>query len=364
MATKEEQAEMKKKLTAFGKTIATQAAAAENPTMDVPIRALSNIKYDKGTGLITMGEKTAKRFFFNIAHVKKFVQTVAVARVSKGLSEENKSMSLRQVFYALRRTLPGTNIDIVDEQTESDAAVEDLELMTDALREQLRINANKSGSVAGKVVIEDRGDTIDWSKLGSGGWSVPSNVESIKFKKIEAKFVVYMEKAAMWERLNEDKFWEKHNCIIISSQGQATRGIRRLLQRLSTDHNLPIYVLTDFDPWGFYIYSVLKFGSISLAHISERLAIPKAKFLGLSADDVERYGLGRHKIKFKDVDHTRLKQIEKYAWFKDNKEWQRQFEMMKKMSAKVELDAIVSKGISFISEKYLPDKIKEKDWLE
>ena len=60
-----------------------------------------------------------------------------------------------------------------------------------------------------------------------------SNVEEIKFKKVNAKFVIYMEKAAVWERLHEDKFWEKQHCIIMSSQGQSTRGIRRLLQRLS-----------------------------------------------------------------------------------------------------------------------------------
>ena len=55
--------------------------------------------------------------------------------------------------------------------------IEDLELVTDSSREQLNVNANKMGSVAGHVVVVDKGDSIDWSKLGSGGWSVPSNVE-------------------------------------------------------------------------------------------------------------------------------------------------------------------------------------------
>ena len=54
------------------------------------------------------------------------------------------------------------------------------------------------------VVVKDKGDTIDWSKLGSGGWSIPSNVEDIEFKKVNAKFIIYMEKAAEWERLHED----------------------------------------------------------------------------------------------------------------------------------------------------------------
>jgi len=33
-------------------------------------------------------------------------------------------------------------------------------------------------------------------------------------------------------------------------------------------------------------------------------------------------------------------------------------------SAKAEIQALSAKGISFISEKYLPEKIKNKDFLE
>jgi DNA topoisomerase-6 subunit A len=150
----------------------------------------------------------------------------------------------------------------------------------------------------------------------------------------------------------------------MSSQGQTTRGIRRLLQRLTQEHKLPVYVLADFDPWGFYIYSVLKFGSINLAHMTESLALPQAKFLGITADDIEKYGLKKHFIKFKDVDLSRLKQLADYDWFKNNKAWQRQFKLMKAYGAKAEIQALSSRGITFISEKYLPEKIKEGAFLD
>ncbi len=359
-----EKIEPKKKIKDFGENLIKQAEKGENPNMIVPIRALSNVFYDAKSKMLKMGDKASKRFFFNVAHVRKFVQTLEVASAARELMESGKHISLRQTFYKMRRTIPGTNVDIVDEQAESNDAVEDLELITGLSREMLHINANKNGSIAGKVVIEDKGDTIDWSKLGSGGWSIPSNVENIKFKKVDAKFVIYMEKAAMWERVHEDRIWEKLNCIIVASQGQATRGIRRLLQRLHNEHSLPIYVLVDGDPWGAYIYSVLKFGSISLAHESERLAIPGVKFLGLSYDDVEKYNLKRHKIKFQQVDINRIKQIRNYPWFKDNKDWQKQFDGWEKFGGKIELDALTANGISFVSEKYIPEKIKSKDWIE
>ncbi len=348
----------------LGQKIVKQIYKEKNPEIEVPIRALSNVEFDKKTRTVKLGGKTSARHFFHIAHSKKFMQTIEVASISYNLLKEDKHASLRDVFYMAKRTIPSTKVNIVDDQTESDSVIEDLELITDQSREQLNVNANKNGSVAGEVIIEDKGDTIDWSKLGSGGWSIPSNVENIKFKKVSAKYIIYMEKAAVWERLHEDKFWAKQKCIIVSSQGQTTRGIRRLLQRLTTEHSIPIYVLTDLDPWGFYIYSVLKYGSINLAHISEKMAIPNVKFLGITVNDIEKYGLQKHLIKFKDTDLSRLKQIANYDWFKNNKEWQKQLEALKKLGAKAEIQALSSRGISFISDTYLPNKIKEKEFLD
>lgn len=360
----EKKNEAKKKLEEMGKKLVKDAETGKNPNLDVPIRALSNVTYDTKEKMLRMGNATAKRYFFNLAHIRKFVQTTSVAAVAKELLEVGKHLNLREVFYRIKRTIPGTEINVVDEQTETDKAIEDLELISGCSREQLNMNAGKNGFAAGKVVIKDKGDIIDWSKMGSGGWAIPSNVEEIEFKKVDSKFVIYLEKEATWERLNEDKVWEKLNCVIIASKGQATRGIRRLLQRLSVEEKLPIYVLTDFDPWGFYIYSVLKYGSISLANISEELTIRNAKFLGLMASDIEKYDLKRHIIKFKEVDMSRLKQMKNYDWFKDDKKWQAQMKQMETLKGKVELAALTSRGISFISEKYIPEKIKNKDWID
>ncbi len=357
--------ESKKKLQELGGKIVHQVKKGKNPEIEFPLRNLSNIVYDKKTKTLKLGSKTGTRSFFNVAHAKKFLQTVEVASVIKDkLLGSGKHSSLRDVFYMVKKTIPGTKVNLVDEQTESDKAIEDLEVMTGLSREQLNVNANKNGSVAGKVIIEDKGDTIDWSKMGSGGWAIPSNVEEIKLKKVNAKYILYMEKAAVWERLNEDKFWDKHDAIIIASQGQTTRGIRRLLQRLYEEHDLPIYVLCDGDIYGAYIYSVIKYGSIALAHASERLTIPGVKYVGITMDDVEKYDLKKHFIKLDEKDYARIKQVSEYEWFKDNKEWQRQFKMMKEFKAKVEIQALSARGISFISEEYLPKKIKNKEFLD
>ena len=300
----------------------------------------------------------------NVAHSRKFMQTLLVAAwINKDLLSKNLHTSLRDMYYALKRTIPGTKENTFEDQhTESDPIVVDLETALDVLREELHLNADVRGRVVGNVVIEDRGDTVDWSKLGSGGWSIPSNVEDIKFKEVDAKYILLIEKNAAFERLHEDKFWKHENCILITSQGQAARGVRRLANRLSIEHNVPLYVFTDCDAYGWYIYSVIKWGSMNLAHVSNKLGTSNARFLGLTMTDIEKYGLEGYTIKAKDMDIKRAKELLKYPWFK-HEEWQKEIKIMIKKGYKAELEALSSKGLRFITNTYLPDKIGSKDFL-
>ncbi|MBS3135158.1 hypothetical protein J4406_02210 [Candidatus Woesearchaeota archaeon] len=215
------------KLRELGEKVIKDIDRNKNPSITIPIRALSNVIFNEKTKTIELGNKNALRYFFNVAHSKKFLQTVEIASIlKKELLETDKHEHLRGVFYIAKRTIHGTNVNIVDEQTESDKVIEDLEVITGLSREQLHVSANKMGSMVGNIVLIDSGDSIDCSKLGKGGYSVPSITDELVFKKINAKYVLYMEKAAVFERLNEDKFWIKNNCILVTSQGQTTRGIR------------------------------------------------------------------------------------------------------------------------------------------
>ena len=196
---------------------------------------------------------------------------------------------------------------------------------------------------------------------------MPSIVEPdvIEFKKCEAKFVLHVEKGTVWQRFNEDRFWEEHNCILTHGAGQPPRGCRRLLQRFSQELKLPIICLLDCDPWGHYIYSVIKQGSISLAFESSRLAIPDAKFLGLRSKDYKGCDLPESvKIELSDNDIKRAKEIAAYPWFADNRGWQREIQGLLDNGFKMEVEALIAKDISYVTEEYVPMKLKAKDWLE
>src|SRR3989344_390312 len=154
-----------KELEGLGSKLVADIEKGRNPTIKFSLRSLSNIVFDDKSKTLMLGDKQQEREFFNVGHAKKFLQTLEMAKISKNLLDVGKHASLRDVFYMAKRTIPKSNDNIVDDQAESDNAIEDLELMTDLSREQLNINANKMGSVAGNVTIEDSGDTINWAKL-------------------------------------------------------------------------------------------------------------------------------------------------------------------------------------------------------
>jgi DNA topoisomerase VI subunit A len=357
---------VEKKLIGVADVVIDAAQRRKDPTLAIPVRSLSNVIFDEKKGLIELGKRKQARSFFNVGMAKKFMQTVLVADALAELQRANLTTSLREIYYRTKHTIKNSHENTLDTQDESDPLIEDLEVTLAALREELHVRAENAGSIVGPLVLVDDGDTVDCARLGKGGYSVPSIVEPeyLEIRRCTADFVLLVEKGTQWNRLSEDKFWRTHNCVLLTGNGQPPRGVRRLARRLHDEKKLPVYVLVDNDPWGYYIYSVIKQGSINLAFESQRMAIPKAKFMGLSSADPEAYELPRNVgIKLNDKDVARAKELLGYTWFQ-KKDWQAEIKRMLSSGLKYELDALANKDFQFLTKKYLPRKLKEKDWLD
>ncbi len=339
----------------------------DEPLLAIPTRSLGNVSFNEKKRVLQMGSKTTSRELFNLSQAKSFMQTTLVAAGAKRLIEMGKTTSIRGLYYMLKHDVRSTKEPTFHDQGECDPIIEDCEVLLESLREELHLFADKRGDMVGNLTIIDSGDEIDCSRMGSGGYAIPSIVEPsvLQFKECKADFVLHVEKNTVWQRFNEDKFWKKHNCILTHGNGQPPRGVRRLLNRLNTELGLPIFCLLDNDPWGYYIYSVVKQGSINLAYESDRMATPDAKFIGLRSRDFERCGLSEGvKISLSDVDRKRAKQIAEYPWFAKKKDWQREIETMMKNGFKLEVEALVSRSISYMTEEYVPRLLKEGDFLD
>ncbi len=354
------------RLVGLGDSVSKEAVGGRDPFVDIPTRALSNTTWNRQRRILQMGDASQRRNLFNLGQARKFMQTLLIASGCKELIEQGKTLSLRSMYYKSLHTIAGTKEKTFAGQEESDPIIEDLEVAMGSLREELHVFASERGKVVGNLTIIDNGDEIDLRRMGTGGYAIPSIVEPsvIRFGKCDAKFILHVEKGTVWARFNEDRFWQKHNCILTEGGGQPPRGVRRLLRRMHDELGLPVYCLLDCDPWGHYIFSVIKQGSMNLAFESERMAIPEAKFIGIRAGDYQRYGLSDDvQIALSDRDVSRAKQIAEYPWF-EGKAWQKEIQALLRNGFKMEVESLITKGISFVTESYVPQKLAEKDWIE
>lgn len=355
------------RLVGLADRITTDAAKRRDPHLDIPSRTLSNVRYNRTKRFIELGSNKNRRQLFNLSQAKSYMQTVLAASGCKRLIEQDKTTSIRGLYYMLKHTIEGTKEETFDDQSDCDPVIEDIEVTLDSLREELHVYASNRGAMVGSITMIDGEDEIDCARMGSGGYAIPSIVEPevIKFRDCKAKFILHVEKDTVWRRFNEDKFWKEHNCILTHGAGQPPRGVRRLLNRLHNELKLPVYCLLDNDPWGYYIYSVLKQGSINLAYESRRMAIPDAKYVGLRSSDYERCGLSPSVcIKLSENDRKRAKQIAAYPWFANKKKWQKEIQKMLDNGFKLEVESLISKDISYVTEQYTPERLAARDWLD
>jgi DNA topoisomerase VI subunit A len=337
----------------------------KQPSVSSPLRSLSNVKYNEKDGFFDLIGKKKTRDL-TVSTVKTFAQTLRMMTLSKELVEKEDIATKREAYYVSKNWGEAR----FKEQPESDTVMDDVEAMLMVNREQMGfIPEEKGGDIAGKLIVVDKdADTgkqlkIDCTKMGSGAYSIPSSVEDLKFE-TQAKFILAIETAGMFQRLVKHNYWKKANCILISMGGVPTRACRRFIRRLSDDKKLPVYVFTDGDPYGFgSIYRTLKVGSGNAAHINKFFCVPRAKFIGITPQDIIDYKLPSHPLK--DVDLKKIKDLLKNDPFiQHHKEWQKALQQMAKMKVRAEQQALAKWGLNYVIEKYLPDKIgNQKTWL-
>ena len=354
----------------------------ENPTIVIPKRTLSNTVYDEGRKLLLLGPDTLSRSFLDVRESKKFMQTVLMASIIYHALTNDEYPTIRDLFYRGKHTIryrgPEGRIlgeNTWDSQRESDSIIRDLEVFINMLREELLILSKEKGKVVGNMRIRSGDDVIDLSKMGHGAYSIEPTPDLIEFLDVDAEYVLIVEKDAVFQQLHRAGFWRKYKTLLITSAGQPDRATRRFVRRLSEELKLPIYILTDSDPYGWYIYSVFKIGSITLSYESERLATPWLRFLGVMPSDIfgdinikkkpylSESERRNYIIKAKERDIKRAKELINYKWFQTSR-WRAEVSIFLEKEAKLEIEALTSKGLKFLMDEYIPRKIEVKDWMD
>jgi DNA topoisomerase-6 subunit A len=325
------------------------------------------VKYDPKRGHFEIkGKMSTRTLTYNT--VKTFAQSMRLmATTKKDLLDKNDIAGKREIYYNSK----SWGECRFDEQPESDTLLDDIEAMLEVNREQLGyIPEERGGDVAGPLIVIDKNPVskekvkVDCAKLGSGAWSIPSRVEHLVFES-NAKLILVIETASLFQRLVHHRYYEKAHCILVSMSGVPTRACRRFIRRLADDQKLPVLVFTDGDPYGYCnIYRTLKVGSGQAAHINRFFCVPQAHYLGVTPQDIIDYDLEDATHPLEDQDVKRAKDaLRNDPFVLHHKEWQDALNQMLKMGVRIEQQAFAKHGLNFVLEKYLPDKMKKKTFL-
>ena len=341
--------------------------AGRLPNISLPVRSLDNVKYDQAKGYFELGDAQKIRTL-TVNTARAFAQTLRLMATSRTMVEHDDYATKREVYYISKNWGECR----FDDQADSDAVMDDIEAVASAhglSREQLRFYPEThGGSVAGHLVVIDRnagtGETveIDCSNLGSGAYSIPRSAEHLSFR-TDARFVLAIETGGMFQRLNNHRFWESARCIIVEMGGVPTRATRRFIRLLSDMQNLPVYCFVDCDPYGFTnIYRTLKVGSGNAAHINRFLCVPRAKFLGVTPQDIIEFGLqdATHKLEPTDIKRAQ-DALENDPFITAHPQWIAAIKQLLKMGVRAEQQALAKWGLNFVIEEYLPRKLANEN---
>jgi DNA topoisomerase-6 subunit A len=333
------------------------------PELSFPIRSLSNVTYSDKRGYFEIGKQTKQRTL-TVNTVRNFAQTLRMMGLSQDLVESNDFATKRDAYYQSKNWEEAK----FDDQTESDTVMDDIEAMfsTRGLsREQLRFVPDEgyNGAVAGQLTVLDpdretgRVERIDCTRFGSGAYSIPSSVEQLSFE-TNAKFILAIETGGIFQRLQSHKFWQQRKCILVNMAGVPARACRRFIRKLSDDCKIPVYAFVDCDPYGISnIYRTLKVGSGNAAHLSQFFCVPKARYLGVTPQDIIDYQLPTHPLQ--DVDIKRAKDaLKNDPFFKSSKPWRKAIEQQLQMGVRAEQQSLAMWGLNYVIEEYLPAKLR------
>ncbi|HJL16586.1 MAG TPA: DNA topoisomerase IV subunit A [Sandaracinaceae bacterium LLY-WYZ-13_1] len=332
------------------------------PELAIPARSLANVVYDEVRGHFELGPKTKARSL-GVRTARPFAQTLRLLALSRELVRDGDFATKREAYYVAK----GWDDCRFDDQRASDAILDDIEALAsrDGLsREALGfVPESHGGSVAGALTVFD--DTpglgpveIDCTSLGSGAYTVPRSLEHLSFES-DAEIVLAVETGGMFQRLSHHRFWERVPCVLLEMGGVPSRATRRFARKLVEDLGLPLYVFTDCDPYGFAnIYRTLKAGSGNAAHMSHFYAVPSARFLGVTPQDIVDFGLEDAAQPLTETDVKRGRDaLANDPFFRAHPAWVAAIEQLLELGIRAEQQALAKWGLNFVIEEYLPRKL-------
>ncbi|HKO63776.1 MAG TPA: hypothetical protein VJU13_01115 [Candidatus Nitrosocosmicus sp.] len=331
------------------------------PMLDLPKIGYDNTIWSDEKRMLTTGDKKVEVSPDSVKKIPTFAQYLVMANAVKKLLDEDMESTIRGMYYA---TLSNVGDDKNKQkfwtgQEDSDNAIKAVELLTGIPREEFSVTSKPKGMISGPIKLRVGGDIIDCN-LGSRATSqlIPTNIGDVQIDDVKADFVMVVEKDTVLNNIRKSGFIQKYNAILLTGSGEPDRATRMMVKILNEQWKKPVVVFADADPWGLGIALRYKIGSESLSYDSERLVTPNAQVLGMMFSDIYQYNIPEvARLTASDEDINRANDMKKKPWMQ-NKQWQKELNLFLNKKEKCELDAFFKHGFKYLSETYLPQKLR------
>ena len=291
-----------------------------------------------------------------------FARIIAMLNLIHTNVRQGKTVTQREMYYCASAKEPllfSKVAHVLD-------SIKNIASLLRVNRGTLNITCSSKGLVAGLVSLRnDATQTfVDCSKLEGSGFSIPGDLKAIESVSIDAStcdFILVVEKDAVFNKLLQEKIWERYPCAIVTAKGFPDLPTRAFLHRLASSgvrDTCTIFVLVDWNPAGLWIYSTYVTGGASNVNESTRYAIPNTVFLGVSHDDILAAGkvlTAKHtKKEARDIENIlRKKRGPLYSIFKT------ELEQMHALGRKCEIEGLYASNESdeYVFSEFLAAKV-------
>ena len=255
----------------------------------------------------------------NLHQCRSYTSLLLVLSFVQNLLKSGRTTTTREVYYYY--------VTHFRSQRECDAAILDCAALLQVPRVALGLAASPKGWFCGCVEIVRCGDTGDGVGVGATGtasrvdgtalsssqglpitreWidrstptSYGNNVGSgstrtgtcagspaFQISTRDAKCILVIEKEGVYNRLSEDRFYDRYPSILVTGKGFPDLATRALVHALHTELQLPVYGLCDCNPGGIGVLQTYRKGSARMGlDGTDRYGVP-IQWIGLRPSQV------------------------------------------------------------------------------
>ncbi|KAM4086718.1 hypothetical protein ACJW30_10G123000 [Castanea mollissima] len=374
---------------------------------DLPLinRKSSNRRVSQGllteVSWIFLSHSFCTRSLMRANAAKAFIRVWKVMEMCFQILVQEKRVTQRELFYKLLCDSP----DYFTSQLQVNRTIQDVVALLRCSRFSLGIMASSRGLVAGRLLlqacylIEPNEEVVDCSACGSSGHAISGDLNLLEklILKTDARYIIVVEKHAIFQRLAEDRIFNQIPSILITAKGYPDIATsftsagsifaplwidlnlnydiqcRFLLHRLSRAFpDLPILALVDWymrpflfatkiisrNPAGLGILCTFKFGSIGMGLEAYRYAC-NVKWLGLRGDDLQLIP-EQSMVPLKQRDLQIATSLMSSEILQEN--YRRELAVMVQLGQRVEIEALYFHGYSYLG-KYIAKKIVQANYI-